>query len=464
MLGHYYPMYVAGGEGSEEGVLTSEGHPPHIHEIDVQCAKDQMTINLEFNTPFDGVIYSKGFYSQPACRYVQPGSGQSKYSFTVRLDSCGTQFIERFKEEGQAYLENVLVLQNEPGIQEVWDTVRRVRCLWEGSLNKALSVALSVGMLREEAVTFSGDTALARLDIQMGRGPFAPAANGLVKIGETMTLVVSVEGDPGFDIQVRDCVARDSTSTNLVQLTDERGCVIKKKLFGAFQKTRETGSAQTSIIAYAFFQELPIGRAFSGLLDQEYSPERINILSCQDSPTKRTILIGGTPSRLLGQEHPPDRGESSCPVTTAFKFPDIMDLTIDCNVELCKTDCEICPDPNQVKKLLIPKHYKQRLHLSFPHSLDPVARRKRDLWMPSNDTLGEPMRIVKTFRVVSAEDLVSPGLAAVINVDSGYPGVCMSFSSFLSAVILLLSLLLGSCLLSAALWLKQHGSTVRLKA
>jgi hypothetical protein len=37
----------------------------------------------------------------------------------------------------------------------------------------------------------------------MGRGPFAPAANGLVKIGETMTLVVTVEGDPGFDIQVR---------------------------------------------------------------------------------------------------------------------------------------------------------------------------------------------------------------------------------------------------------------------
>ncbi|CAG2059187.1 unnamed protein product [Timema podura] len=49
---------VAGG-GSEEGSLTSEGHPPHIHQIDVQCAKDQMTINLEFNTPFDGVIYSK---------------------------------------------------------------------------------------------------------------------------------------------------------------------------------------------------------------------------------------------------------------------------------------------------------------------------------------------------------------------------------------------------------------------
>ena len=61
-------------------------------------------------------------------------------------------------------------------------------------------------MLNQEIVTFSGDTATARLDIQVGRGPFAPAADGLVKIGETMTLVVSVEGDPGFDLQVRQSI------------------------------------------------------------------------------------------------------------------------------------------------------------------------------------------------------------------------------------------------------------------
>lgn len=58
-------------------------------------------------------------------------------------------------------------------------------------------------MLNQEIVTFSGDTATAKLDIQVGKGPFAPAANGLVKIGDTMTLVVSVEGDPGFDLQVQ---------------------------------------------------------------------------------------------------------------------------------------------------------------------------------------------------------------------------------------------------------------------
>lgn len=32
----------------------------------------------------------------------------------------------------------------------------------------------------------------------------------------------------------------------------------------------------------------------------------------------------------------------------AFKFPDVMDLTLECNVELCKTECESCPIQGQV--------------------------------------------------------------------------------------------------------------------
>jgi len=74
-----------------------------------------------------------------------------------------------------------LLLKNEPDIQEVWDTIRRIRCVWEGNVNKALTVNLSIDMLNQEIVTFSGDTTTAVLDIQIGKGPFAPAADGLVK-------------------------------------------------------------------------------------------------------------------------------------------------------------------------------------------------------------------------------------------------------------------------------------------
>lgn len=85
---------------------------------------------------------------------MQENSGQTKYSFTVSLNSCGTEFINGFDTLGQSYLENVLVIQNEAAVQEVWDTVRSVRCLWEGNLKESLSVALSVGMLNQEIVTF----------------------------------------------------------------------------------------------------------------------------------------------------------------------------------------------------------------------------------------------------------------------------------------------------------------------
>lgn len=52
----------AANEGSENTVSPDDDdlkHPPHIHNIEVQCSKTMMTIDIEFNRNFDGVIYSK---------------------------------------------------------------------------------------------------------------------------------------------------------------------------------------------------------------------------------------------------------------------------------------------------------------------------------------------------------------------------------------------------------------------
>ncbi|CAH1985627.1 unnamed protein product [Acanthoscelides obtectus] len=346
-----------------------ERHPPHIHAIDVECGKEMMTINIEFNRPFNGVIYSKGYYNMPECRYVQENSNQIKFSFTVNLNMCGTEFVNAFDTEGQSYLENVLVLQNEPGIQEVWDTVRSVRCLWEGNLKEQLSVSLMVGMLSQEIVTFSGDTAMAKLDVLQGRGAFGQPANGLVKIGDPLTLVVSVSGDPGFDVQVKDCRATDSTGSNTIPLTDDDGCILKPKLFGAFQKTRNTENTGASVIAYAYFN--------------------------------------------------------------AFKFPDVMDLMIECNIELCKTDCEMCPKTDQ--------------------ALEPAKRRRRRREANNATMLHDGVAMGKHLRVILPEDLAS----ATASLGNEITSVCMSTHSFVFGSSLLVSLLTASCVLTAYIWLKR---------
>ncbi|XP_059471671.1 cuticlin-3-like isoform X2 [Neocloeon triangulifer] len=356
-------------------------HGAHIENIDVVCAKDQMTIKLKFSGPFEGVIYSKGFYNQQNCRYLEPNSGRSNTEFTVSLDSCGTQFVDEFKTGGQAYLENVLVLQNEPGIQEVWDTIRRVRCLWAGNIKEALSTSLNVDVLSQEVVTFSGDTASARLDIQVGRGPFAAPANGLVKIGETMTLVVTVDGDPEFDISVGECVAHAGDRDRggpVVKLTDADGCPLKAKLFpDPFQTTKDTQGTGAAVLAYAYFQ--------------------------------------------------------------AFKFPDQMELNIECEVELCKTGCRVCPRGKSAGR----------------------NKRAANSTETVRESLADPVRLVRKVHVVTDDDLAlieesTLGSSTIINVASAQDGICVSTSAFILGSTFLLVLLASASMTSACLWLKNQ--------
>ncbi|KAK2702963.1 hypothetical protein QYM36_018488 [Artemia franciscana] len=180
--------------------LQPTGPMPTISNLDVQCGKESMVVTVVFTQVFSGVIYAKGFHTRKECTFVQLNSGQASYTFTLVLDQCGTQFIDELGSGGQAYLENTIIIQMQEEIQEVWDISRQIRCLWEGQLDKTVSALFGVDELDSQIVSFSGDTVNAFMDIQIGKGPLAPSTNGLVRIGETMTMVISVIGDPGFDI------------------------------------------------------------------------------------------------------------------------------------------------------------------------------------------------------------------------------------------------------------------------
>lgn len=168
----------------------------------------------------------------------------------------------------------------------------------------------------------------------------------------------------------------------MVQLTDERGCILKPKLFGAFQKTKETGNTGASIIAYAFFQ--------------------------------------------------------------AFKFPDVMDLFIECNIELCKTDCEACPEANQ--------------------QIEPGRRRRSIFYSPANSSAGslsEPVRMGRGFRVILPDDL---SLASSLSLEkleetaldeiNQARNVCMSYGGFYISFSLMLAILVTTTMSSAIFYTK----------
>ncbi|XP_013778928.1 uncharacterized protein LOC106463446 [Limulus polyphemus] len=257
---------------------------PQITSLDVQCEKTGMTVHVEFDRPYNGIIFSKGHYSTASCRYVNPRSGRNSYEFVIPMSGCGTVANDNIDGTGQFGFDNTIIFQNDELFQEIWDVARKISCGWISSIEKFVTFRpFTVDMLEVKEVFFTGDNVDCWMDLQRGEGPFAPPVNGIVKIGETLTIVIYTRDDDGsFDLLVKDCYAYDSpefenTKTRRIQLTDKSGCPVKEKLLRSFYRTRRTKNTGASIIAYGFIN--------------------------------------------------------------AFKFPDKMDVYIACNVEICKNSC-----------------------------------------------------------------------------------------------------------------------------
>merc|ERR1719512_437993 len=100
---------------------------------------------------------------------------------------------------------------------------------------------------------FLGDNLRCWMQIQVGKGPYASEVSGIVKIGQTMTMVLGVKDDENkFDMMVRNCVAHDGQRAP-IQLVDEKGCVVREKIMSPFKKVKNFDST-ANVLSYAYFQ------------------------------------------------------------------------------------------------------------------------------------------------------------------------------------------------------------------
>ncbi|XP_066972604.1 uncharacterized protein dyl [Macrobrachium rosenbergii] len=246
------------GGGPDESWPLSQPDMPSIKNLQVQCEKSFMRVNVEFDRPFYGMIFSKGYYSDQNCVHVQPGSGRLQAQFDIYLNSCGMTSSSS-GNYGQptpsgTFIENTVIIQYDPLVQEVWDAARKLRCTWYDYYEKSVTFRpFQVDMLNAVTANFLGDNLQCWMQIQVGKGPWASEVSGIVKIGQTMTMVLAIKDDENkFDMMVRNCVAHDGKRAP-IQLVDERGCITRPKIMGRFLKVKNFGSS-ASVVSYAYFQ------------------------------------------------------------------------------------------------------------------------------------------------------------------------------------------------------------------
>ena len=71
------------------------GNLPQIQNLEVMCAKDHMEVQLSFDRPFDGLVFSKGQFGSDNCVYVQPNTGSVNFRFSIIYNGCGMTLLRR---------------------------------------------------------------------------------------------------------------------------------------------------------------------------------------------------------------------------------------------------------------------------------------------------------------------------------------------------------------------------------
>ncbi|XP_034949871.1 uncharacterized protein [Chelonus insularis] len=419
-------IFTTGSGSGGESWPVSIPDMPKIVSLDVKCEKNSMKVFLGFDKPFFGIVFSKGHYSNSNCVHLSPGSGKTSVNFEIGIHACGTAgntengLYGYGAESGSGtYFENIIVIQYDAQVQEVWDQARKLRCTWHDLYEKSVSFRpFPVDMLDVVRADFAGDNVGCWMQIQVGKGPWASEVSGLVKIGQTMTMVLAIKDDDAkFDMLVRNCVAHDGKRAP-IQLVDQKGCITRPKLMSRFIKIKNFG-ASASVLSYAHFQ--------------------------------------------------------------AFKFPDSMEVHFQCTIQICRYHCpDQCSEsgPLDPGPGLLENHHPdvgygvpQPLPLPIDTYLQAGAGRPRDERRRKSRQVSQaPLKTVgvnRIIRVVSTGDLTfaidetnqetTTDSAIVFPVKESMPGstlICMTTPGFALTLIVLLAVLLASCTLSAYLWIR----------
>jgi hypothetical protein len=407
---------------------------PKITSLDVTCEKNLMKVFVEFDKPFYGIIFSKGHYSDVNCVHLPAGLGRTSAKFDVSINSCGTigntenGLYGYGADSGSGtFFENTIVVQYDPQVQEVWDQARKLRCTWHDQYEKSVTFRpFPVDMLDVVRADFAGDNVGCWMQIQVGKGPWASEVSGLVKIGQTMTMVLAIKDDEQkFDMMVRNCMAHDGKRAP-IQLVDQKGCVTRPKLMSKFSKIKNFG-ASASVLSYAHFQ--------------------------------------------------------------AFKFPDSMEVHFQCTIQICRYQCPdqcdapkaAAPAPDSYGSPAPPAQgpdtYGSPVAAPIATYGKPVSRSRREA-EKVGEIIGEKVveidledvGVEKVIQVVSSGDLtfaikenenetdtvvdLYPPVRQTLSEDQGY--ICMSTPAFAATLVILLAILVISCLLSAFLCLRHR--------
>jgi len=232
-----------------------------VVDVGVLCNSEDITLTLTVTTDFfNGMIYPKGLSKNSTCmtEYIQQ---EGIITYVLPLRSCNTMSTDVV--DGIEYFNTVVV---QPHRKLVTNQGRgyHVRCRYQ-TQEKTLTNDFNVrfkwadSAQNRQGISALGTTPLtatAAMPASSMRIYYGEASEGLVaenvKIGDPLSLVVSIDEQDIYGMHVTECLVRDGLGWSEQGLINEEGCPEDYEIMGEFEYSASKTTALVHFQAHKF--------------------------------------------------------------------------------------------------------------------------------------------------------------------------------------------------------------------
>ncbi|XP_011058382.1 PREDICTED: uncharacterized protein LOC105148371 [Acromyrmex echinatior] len=218
--------------------------------VQIECASESIIVHIstEHNTDFHGLVYPRGLSKNSSC-LQEYRSQPVPITYNLPLRSCNTMPTEL--ENGGIEYFNTIVVQ--PHLKLVTNQGRgfHVRCRYQTRDKVVTNDQTQVSMMQSLPLQATAPMPGCTMKIFSGDPTQHHVAEN-VKIGDPLTLVISIDKQEMFGLKISDCLVRDGLGWGEQRLISDEGCPIDGEIMGQFVYNEDKTEARVNFQAHKF--------------------------------------------------------------------------------------------------------------------------------------------------------------------------------------------------------------------
>ncbi|XP_066946186.1 cuticlin-1 isoform X2 [Macrobrachium rosenbergii] len=217
-----------------------------IQNVRIFCNSNDIVVSIDTSDAFNGMIYPKGLSKNSSCM-AEFKEQNSPVLYKLPLKSCSTMSSEM--EDGIEYFNTVVV---QPHRKLVTNQGRgyHIRCKYQ-TQEKTVTNAFNVSFVGTTPLTATAPMPGCYMRIFAG-SPADKAVAENVRIGDPLTMVITLDDQEIYGMKVTDCLVRDGLGWGEQMLINSEGCPVDYEILGTFEYSASKTTAAVRFQAHKF--------------------------------------------------------------------------------------------------------------------------------------------------------------------------------------------------------------------